>query len=351
MNILVTGSCGLIGSEAVAYFASQGHSLYGIDNNMRQVFFGTAGDTTWNLLELRKKVKNYTHFNYDIRNPSQLKTVFDTCRFDTIIHCASQPSHDKAREIPLMDFEVNALGTVHLLETARRVCPNAVFILMSTNKVYGDAPNERPLKELATRYDYADEKDIHGISEDCRIDRSLHSLFGASKAAADLMAQEYGRTYGMKVGIFRGGCLTGPAHSAVELHGFISYLAQVALTGKKYTVYGYLGKQVRDQIHSYDVIKAMEVFIHSPRGGEVYNIGGGRSNSASVIESIDLVQKISGKKISWTYHDQNRLGDHICYISDTRKFEAHYPSWRRTYGLEKMVSEIVERQRERQGSL
>jgi CDP-paratose 2-epimerase len=267
--------------------------------------------------------------------------VFKEQRFDLIIHCAAQPSHDKAKEIPLVDFEVNALGTLILLEATRQHCPDAVFILMSTNKVYGDAPNEKPLKELPTRYEYADPADFEGIDETCRIDRSLHSVFGASKVAADVMAQEYGRYFGLKVGIFRGGCLTGPSHSGVELHGFLSYLVKVAVTGQTYTVCGYKGKQVRDNIHSYDVIRAMEEFAANPRPGEVYNLGGGRANSISILEAIDHIEQLTGRKINWVYRDQNRIGDHICYISDLRKFEEHYPKWSVTRSLRTILEEMV----------
>jgi len=245
-SILVTGSSGLIGSEAVEHFDRQGHQVHGIDNNMRKIFFGDPGDTNWNLDRLRRITKNFTHHNVDIRDRIALEALFRSQRYDLIVHCAAQPSHDKAREIPILDFEVNALGTVNLLETTRLHCPEAVFIFLSTNKVYGNAPNELPVKELETRWEYARPEDYDGIDEKCRIDRSLHSLFGASKASADLMAQEYGRYFGMKVGIFRGGCLTGPRHSGVELHGFLSYLVKVALTGRTYTVFGYKGKQVRD---------------------------------------------------------------------------------------------------------
>jgi CDP-paratose 2-epimerase len=348
MHILVTGCSGLIGSEAVSYFDQQGHTVTGIDNNMRQVFFGAAGDTTWNLFRLKEQTTRFTHVNLDIRDREALFGLFRENSFDSIIHCAAQPSHDKARDIPLIDFDVNAGGTINLLEATRQFCPAAVFIHMSTNKVYGDAPNETPLAELETRYDYARPEDYNGINEECRIDRCLHSLFGASKAAADLIAQEYGRYFGMKVGIFRGGCLTGPSHSGVELHGFLSYLVKVAVTGGTYTVFGYKGKQVRDQIHSYDVIRAFEEFIRSPRPGEVYNLGGGRENSASVIESMKLIEELSGEKIRWQYSEQNRIGDHICYISDLRKLKAHFPDWRITRSLKDICQEILEAQQHNQ---
>jgi CDP-paratose 2-epimerase len=346
VKVLVTGSSGLIGSEAVLHFERQGHEVTGVDNNMRREFFGPQGDTQWNLQRLVDQTSKFTHVNLDIRDRDGIASVFKSSRFDLIIHCAAQPSHDKARDIPLIDFDVNAVGTINLLEATRQNCPEAVFIQMSTNKVYGDAPNELPLVELERRYDYAESRDFHGISEECRIDRSLHSLFGASKVAGDVVAQEYGKYFGLKVGIFRGGCLTGPAHSGVELHGFISYLIQVALDGGTYNIFGYKGKQVRDQIHSYDVIRAFEEFYKNPRPGEVYNIGGGRENSASVLECIDLIEKLVDKKMNWTYVEQNRIGDHICYISDLRKLRSHFPDWNITRSLTDICTEIISSQRE-----
>jgi len=341
-NILVTGSSGLIGSEAVEYFDRQGHRVVGVDNNMRRVFFGPPGDTTWNLERLKRSTQNFVPCDLDIRNRERLFDLFREQRFDVIIHCAAQPSHDKARDIPLLDFEVNALATMYLLEAARQHCPEAVFLLMSTNKVYGDAPNEKPLRELEMRHDYANAEDYDGIDENCRIDRTLHSLFGASKVAADVMAQEYGRYFGMKVGIFRGGCLTGPSHSGVELHGFLSYLVKVAFTGQTYTIFGYEGKQVRDNIHSYDVVRAFEEFAQNPRSGEVYNLGGGRENSISILEAIALVEEMTGRKIRWTYQDQARKGDHICYISNLNKLKSHFPGWGITRDLKTIFQEIIE---------
>ena len=340
-KILVTGSSGLIGSEAVEHFDRQGHNVIGVDNNMRRVFFGEPGDTTWNLERLRNVTRNFTHFNADIRDRIALEELFRNHKFDLIVHCAAQPSHDKARDIPILDFEVNALGTVNLLEATRLHCPEAVFVFISTNKVYGDAPNEVPLKELETRWEYARPEDYDGIDENCRIDRTLHSLFGASKASADLMAQEYGRYFGMKVGVFRGGCLTGPSHSGVELHGFLSYLVKVALSGNTYSVFGYKGKQVRDNIHSYDVVRAVEEFAANPRPGEVYNLGGGRENSVSMLEAIAKIEQMSGKKLQWKYVDQNRIGDHICYISNLAKFRSHYPNWSITIGLDEILRQII----------
>ena len=343
-TILVTGSSGLIGSGAVEYFDHQGHKVHGVDNNMRQVFFGAPGDTTWNLKRLRSVTKSFIHHELDVRDRIGMESLFRAHRFDMIIHCAAQPSHDKARDIPILDFEVNALGTVNLLEATRRHCPDAVFIFFSTNKVYGDSPNELPLKELETRWDYARPEDYNGITEQCRIDRTLHSLFGASKASADLVAQEYGRYFGMKVGVFRGGCLTGPSHSGVELHGFLSYLVKVALSGGTYSVFGYQGKQVRDNIHSHDVVRAIEAFAANPRSGEVYNLGGGRQNSISMLEAIAKVEKLSGKKLNWKYVDENRKGDHICYISNLAKFQSHYPSWSISIGLDEIFRQIIAEQ-------
>jgi CDP-paratose 2-epimerase len=345
MRVLVTGSSGLIGSEAVEYFDRQGHDVFGIDNNMRRIFFGAAGDTLWNLERLKNVCKRFTHAALDIRDRSAVDELFANQQFDLIVHCAAQPSHDKAREIPLLDFEVNALGTVNLLEVTRQRCPEAVFVFLSTNKVYGDAPNEIPLKELEKRYDYARPEDRDGVDETCRIDRTMHSLFGASKAAADLVAQEYGRYFNMKVGVFRGGCLTGPSHSAVELHGFLSYLVKVALTGGRYAVYGYKGKQVRDNIHSYDVVRAIEEFTANPRPGEVYNMGGGRENSISLLEAIARIDELTGRKLDWHYVEQARKGDHICYISNLRKFQTHYPNWKITRSLDAILEEIVVSQR------
>jgi len=308
---------------------------------MRRVFFGAPGDTSWNLDRLRRATKNFTHHNLDIRDRNALDTLFRSRRFDLIVHCAAQPSHDKARDIPILDFEVNALGAVNLLEATRLHCPEAVFILLSTNKVYGDAPNELALNELETRWDYAGPENYNGISENCRIDRSLHSLFGASKASADLMAQEYGRYFGMKVCIFRGGCLTGPSHSGVELHGFLSYLVKMAISGGTYTVFGYKGKQVRDNLHSHDVVCAIEEFNGNPRCGEVYNLGGGRENSISMLEAIAKIELMTGKKLNWKYVDENRKGDHICYISNLAKFKSHYPNWQVTIGLHEILHQII----------
>jgi CDP-paratose 2-epimerase len=351
MQILVTGSSGLIGSEAVEHFDRQGHEVVGIDNNMRRVFFGAAGDTLWNLERLKKVTKRFTHAALDIRDRAGIEELFRANRFNLIVHCAAQPSHDKARDIPLLDFEVNALGTIHLLEATRQHCPEAAFVFLSTNKVYGDAPNEIPLTELPTRWDYARPEDYNGIDETCRIDRTLHSLFGASKAAADLMAQEYGRYFGMNVGIFRGGCLTGPAHSGVELHGFLSYLVKATLSGTEYSVYGHKCKQVRDNIHSHDVVRAIEEFAANPRPGEVYNIGGGRENSISMMEAISRIEELTGRKLNWRYVEEARKGDHICYISNLSKFRSHYKNWYVSRPINVIVQEIVASQREQRAPL
>jgi CDP-paratose 2-epimerase len=341
MNVLITGSNGLIGSEAVRHFDAKGHRVVGVDNNLRREFFGPEGDTSWNLSRLVQETHAFEPLALDIRDRDSVAALYARERFDLVIHCAAQPSHDKARDIPLVDFDVNAVGTLNLLEATRIHAPGAVFIHMSTNKVYGDAPNEYPLVETETRYDYARPEHHEGIDENCRIDQCLHSLFGASKTAADVMAQEYGRYFGLKVGIFRGGCLTGPAHSAVSLHGFLAYLTRVAVDGETYTVLGYKGKQVRDQLHSSDVIRAFELFANAPRPGEVYNLGGGRANSASVLECIALIEEITGEPVSWRYSPENRTGDHICYISDMRKFRAHYPDWSISRSLRRICEELV----------
>lgn len=341
MAMLITGSSGLIGSEAVAYFDAQGHTVYGIDNNMRLDFFGPKGDTRWNLHRLQAETKQFTHFDIDIRDRQAVFDFFQHHSLDAIIHCAAQPSHDLSRQRPLDDFDVNALGTVNLLEAARRFCPEAPFVYMSTNKVYGDAPNELPLVELETRWEYAREGDYHGVAETCRIDQSTHSIFGASKAAADLLVQEYGRYFGIPTVCFRGGCLTGPHHSGVELHGFLSYLVKVAVAGGHYTIFGYKGKQVRDQIHSHDVVRAFETFVQAPRVAAVYNLGGGRGNSASVLECMAMLAQRLGRPVDYTYSETNRVGDHICYISDLRRLKADYPGWDITHSLEAILDEMI----------
>ncbi len=340
-HVLVTGSSGLVGSEAVVFFDRLDWHVCGLDNNLRQTFFGPGGDTTWNLRWLRDNVRHFDHLDQDIRDRAGILRLFAGRRFDLVIHCAAQPSHDLAAKIPFDDWDVNAGGTFNLLEAARRHCPEAPFIFMSTNKVYGDAPNEVPLLELETRYEYAREKDHDGIDESCRIDRCLHSLFGASKTAADVAAQEYGRYFNMPVGIFRGGCLTGAHHSGVALHGFLSYLVKVAVHGQPYTIYGYKGKQVRDNIHSHDVVNAFYHFYQNPRPGEVYNLGGGRDNSVSIREAIGLIEGLAGGRIQTSYVDQPRRGDHICYISNLKKMRSHFPGWEVTHSLQDILEEMV----------
>ncbi len=342
MRVLVTGSSGLIGSEAVVFFDRMGFPIVGVDNNMRADFFGEKGDTTWNRHRLETICSDFTHVELDIRDRAAVDGLFRERTFDLIIHAAAQPSHDLAAKRPFDDFDVNATGTLNLLEACRQHTPEAVFIHMSTNKVYGDGPNHVPLKELETRYDYDDPAYAAGIAETFSIDHCLHSLFGASKAAGDIMAQEYGRYFGLKTGIFRGGCLTGPHHSGVELHGFLNYLVLVALREGDYTIFGYKGKQVRDQIHSHDVINAFWHFAQNPRPGEVYNLGGGRDNAASLLECVDMIEQSCGKRPNLSYDEQNRIGDHICYYSDLSKLRSHYPDWRLEYSLEQIVEQMVQ---------
>ena len=340
--VLVTGSAGLVGSEAVGYFSELGERVIGIDNNMRRSFFGEDGDTTWNRERLERQYPAYSHRAIDIRDRSAIDRLFATERPDLIVHCAAQPSHDLAAKRPFDDFDVNAVGTMNLLEACRQHCPESPFVFTSTNKVYGDAPNELPLVELETRWDYARDEHRQGIDETCRIDRAMHSLFGASKVAADVLAQEYGRYFGMPVGVFRGGCLTGSYHSGAELHGFLAYLVRATLDGRPYRIFGYKGKQVRDNIHSHDVVAAMDAFARAPRPGEVYNLGGGRANSISMIEAIRGIEARTGKKLDHEYVDEARKGDHICYISDMAKFRSHYPKWSLRHPLESVLDEMVE---------
>lgn len=339
-KMIVTGSSGLIGSEVVSYFCEQGWNVVGIDNNMRADFFGPQGDTQWNRKRLEERYTGFKHVELDIRNRQGIQALFKEIRPHAVIHTAAQPSHDLAASRPFDDFDVNAVGTLNLLEANRLTNPDVPFIHMSTNKVYGDAPNEISLTETETRWDYADPDFADGIKETFRIDQSKHSLFGASKVAADIMVQEYGRYFGMPSCCLRGGCLTGPNHSGVELHGFLSYLVKCNLEGKTYRIYGYKGKQVRDNIHSLDVVRFMEAFLDSPRVGEVYNIGGGRSNSVSILEAFKLVEGISGKKMIYEYVDQARQGDHICYISNLDKMRKHYPMWDIRIDLFQTVKEI-----------
>jgi CDP-paratose 2-epimerase len=339
-KLLVTGSSGLIGSEVATYFSHRGWDVHGVDNNMRAFFFGPEGDTRWNQRRLQETLPRFTHHELDIRNRQGVLELIETLRPDAVVHAAAQPSHDKAAQIPFEDFDVNAVGTLNLLEATRRYAPEAVFVHMSTNKVYGDAPNELPLVELEKRWDYADPAYYKGIPETFRIDQSKHSIFGASKVAADIMVQEYGRYFGMKTCCLRGGCLTGPNHSGVELHGFLSYLIKCNLTSRKYTIYGYKGKQVRDNIHSYDVARFIECFLEEPRVAEVYNLGGGRENSCSILEAFEMIEALSGRKMIYDYVDKPREGDHICYISDLTKMKTHYPQWDITKKLPEIFEEI-----------
>lgn len=341
MRMLVTGSSGLIGSEVVSHFDAMGWEIHGVDNNMRADFFGPGGDTRWNQRRLAENCRDFHHHEVDIRDRAEVLQLLEELKPEVIVHTAAQPSHDLAAGRPFDDFDVNAVGTLNLLEATRRHSPDAVFIHMSTNKVYGDAPNELPLKELETRWEYANPDDYNGIREDFRIDQSKHSIFGASKVAGDIMVQEYGRYFGLKSCCLRGGCLTGPHHSGVELHGFLSYLVKVNVTEGLYRVFGYLGKQVRDNIHSFDVANFIERFIKAPRCGEVYNLGGGRENSCSILEAFERVQALTGKKMHYEYVNQNREGDHICYISDLSKLKEHYPGWDITKSLDDIFEEIV----------
>lgn len=339
-TFLVTGASGLIGSEVAKFFLNLGHKVVGIDNNMRKHFFGTNGDTSFVTMQLCS-YQNYTHEESDIRDFESMLGIFSKHIPDYIVHAAAQPSHDLAAKIPHEDFSTNAVGTLNVLESARQICPKSPFIHVSTNKVYGDTPNHLNLVEDELRYDYADKDFSLGINESMSIDQTTHSLFGVSKTAADLLAQEYARYFKMPIGIFRGGCLTGPQHAGVELHGFLSYIVKCAVHKIPYTIYGYKGKQVRDQIHSYDVCTAFYEFMKSPRPGEVYNIGGGRKNNASILEVIDLLSK-KGHKLDFTISDVNRVGDHICYISDMSKFNSHYPNWHLTKDLDTILSDIID---------
>jgi CDP-paratose 2-epimerase len=344
---LVTGSCGLIGSEVARAFSRLGFSITGIDDNHRAVFFGPEGDTSWVLDRLKTDIPGYRHEAVDIRNRDTVLALVEELRPDLVIHTAAQPSHDRAAAIPFLDFEVNALGTLHMLEAARRSCPESPFIHMSTNKVYGDRPNTLALSELETRWDYADPAFSNGIPEDFSIDQSKHSLFGASKVASDVMVQEYGRYFGMPTCCLRGGCLTGPNHSGVELHGFLSYLIKCCVEGREYKVFGYKGKQVRDNIHSEDVAAFMYAFSQAPRVAEVYNLGGGKLNSCSILEAFSMAEQVTGRKMKWRYVDENRIGDHICYYSDLRKMQTHYPGWKITKTLPLIFDEIASSWKER----
>jgi CDP-paratose 2-epimerase len=340
-TMVVTGSSGLIGSEVCTYFAHQGYSIHGVDNNQRAVFFGAQGDTRWNQQRLQREIPSFVHHELDVRDRAGVLALVKEVRPDAIVHTAAQPSHDRAADIPFDDFDTNAVGTLNLLEAARQSCPESPFVHMSTNKVYGDRPNLIAMKELETRFDYADPEFADGIKESFSIDQSKHSLFGASKVAADVMVQEYGRYFGMPTCALRGGCLTGPNHSGVELHGFLSYLVRCNLEGREYRIFGYKGKQVRDNIHSLDVVRFMHAYINAPRPGEVYNLGGGKNNSCSILEAFKLTESFTGKKQVSAYIDQNRIGDHIVYYSNLDKMRAHYPDWDITVSLQETVRQIV----------
>ena len=344
-KLLVTGSSGLIGSEVVDYFCRLGWQVHGVDNNMRADFFGPQGDTRWNQQRLAGLHPGFRHHELDIRDRAAVLACMEQLKPTAIVHAAAQPSHDLAASRPFDDFDVNAVGTLNLLEATRRHAPEAVFVYMSTNKVYGDRPNSIRLKELPTRWDYDDPAYAGGITEDFPIDKSKHSLFGASKVAADVMVQEYGRYFGMRTCCLRGGCLTGPNHSGVELHGFLSYLVKCNVQERTYNVFGYQGKQVRDNIHSLDVARFVHAFVEAPRVAEVYNIGGGRDNSCSILEAFDRISTISGKPTRHTYVDKHREGDHICYISDLTRMREHYPGWGLTKSLDDIVVEIINAER------
>lgn len=350
-KLLVTGSSGLIGSEVCSYFAANGWMIYGIDCNLRAVFFGAQGDTRWNQKRLSEELgKSFNHIELDIRDRAGVIEKVKEIMPDAIVHTAAQPSHDRASEIPFDDFDINAVGTLNMLEAVRRCCPASPFVHMSTNKVYGDKPNSIPLTEFANRWDYADPAYRDGIAEDFPIDQSTHSLFGASKVAGDVMVQEYGRYFGMPTCCLRGGCLTGPNHTGVELHGFLSYLVKCNLEETEYKIFGYKGKQVRDNIHSYDVARFIDAFIHAPRTAEVYNIGGGRDNSCSIREAFSITERITGKPQLYRYVEANRSGDHICYISNLAKMKRHYPGWNISISLEETIRQIVTAQIEKTNS-
>lgn len=340
---LVTGSGGLIGSEAVRRFAALGQEVIGIDNDLRRYFFGPEASTCWQVDRLKREVPGYTHNAMDIRDWPAIERLFAEygSDIDLIVHTAAQPSHDWAAKEPFTDFGINATGTLNLLEATRRYCPQATFIFCSTNKVYGDRPNGLPLVELDTRWEVPEDHPYHaGIDEDMSLDACKHSIFGASKAAADLMVQEYGRYFGMKTACFRGGCLTGPSHSGAMLHGFLSYLMKCAMTGQPYTVFGYKAKQVRDNIHSSDLVSAFQAFYRNPRMGAVYNMGGGRESNCSMLEAIAMCEEITGRKVNWSYCEDHRSGDHIWWVSGLQRFKADYPEWRITYDVRAILQEI-----------
>jgi CDP-paratose 2-epimerase len=342
MAVIVTGSAGLIGSEAVSFFCERGHSVIGVDNDMRRVFFGREASTDWNRARLEAEFESYRHASIDIRDREAVERLFRKSDVELVIHAAAQPSHDWAAKEPETDFSVNANGTLVLLEAARRSCPEAPFIFTSTNKVYGDAPNFLPLVEHETRWEIeADHRYADGIDETMSVDQCKHSLFGVSKLAADVMVQEYGRYFGMKTMVFRGGCLTGPLHSGTELHGFLAYLVTCILTGREYRIFGYKGKQVRDNIHSYDLVNAFYHAFKNPRVGEVYNMGGSRFSNISMIEAITRIEQLTGKTAVTTYVDDNRIGDHIWYVSNVDKFKKHYPGWDFAYDMDRILGDLI----------
>ena len=347
---IITGSCGLVGSEAARFYHEKGFDVVGIDNDMRAYFFGKEASTSWQREALQKELPRYTHVSADIRDEGAIHGLLQKYGSDIklIVHTAAQPSHDWAAKEPLTDFGVNGTGTLVMLEGLRRFAPDAPFIFTSTNKVYGDTPNRLPLVERQTRWEVASEHPAYvGIDEEMSLDHSTHSVFGASKVAADVLVQEYGRYFGLKTGTFRGGCLTGPNHSGTMLHGFLAYLAKCAVTGREYTVFGYKAKQVRDNIHSADLIAAFDAFVQSPRAGEVYNMGGGRASNISMLEAITTCERIAGQPMQWSYKDEPRIGDHMWYITDFAKFQMHYPQWKITYDCDRILTEIIEENRER----
>ncbi len=344
MKALITGSGGLIGSEAAKFFAEKGFEVIGIDNDMRSYFFGKEASTKRNVQKVEDTLANaYTHYKADIRDNDAIEKIFKEHKFDVIIHTAAQPSHDWAAKEPFTDFSVNATGTLVMLENMRLHCPDAVFIFTSTNKVYGDTPNTLPLIELEKRWELPEDHHFYkGIDESMSIDNTKHSIFGASKVAADVMVQEYGKYFGFKTAVFRGGCLTGPSHSGAELHGFLAYLIKCIASGKKYTIFGYKGKQVRDNIHSHDLVNAFYEFYKKPRSGEVYNIGGARNSNISMLEAIEKIEKLLGKKANYELSEENRIGDHIWYVSDVSKFQNHYPDWKFEYDIDDILKEMCE---------
>jgi len=345
---IITGSSGLVGSEAVNFFSDKGFDVIGVDNNLRKFFFGKNGSTSWVKSQLIKRNKNFRNFNTDIRNFAKLTNIFKkySKNISLIIHSAAQPSHDYGKNFPFLDFNVNATGTLNLLELTKKYCPNAPFIFMSTNKVYGDNPNKLRILEKKTRWELSnDDKNFNGINENFSIDNSTHSFFGVSKTYADLIVQEYGKNIGLKTVCFRGGCITGPNHSGASLHGFLSYLVKSSLNNKKYNIIGYKGKQVRDNLHSNDLVKCFWEFYKKPRNGQIYNMGGGRYSNCSIIEALDLVEVYTKTKIKKKILKLPRVGDHIWYISDTSKFKKHYPNWKQKYDTKKIIEELIEYQK------